>query len=192
MATTKPRRKTNTHRHANTTTRRRKNTRIVVMGRKNTRRRSNGVTRGRRNPSIAGISGKGMIELVGGGVAGVALGNAIPGFLPATMTSNPLFAAASVAIIGWGAGAAVGKFFNKNIGDGVFFGTLMQAASGLINSFIPGLGLSGFVPAAFNEPDNPVLAGRMRQAALAAAASAAASPMPKGVNGVFSAYGGAY
>ena len=172
---------------------RRRNTKVVVLARKNAHRHTRRSNSRRRNPlSIGGASGtKGVLELVGGGVAGVALGNAVPGFLPAVLTSNPLFTAGSIAVVGYFAGMLVGKFASKNIGDGVTFGAWMQAASGLISSFAPGLGLSGFVPASFNEPDNPVWAGNQKLLAARAAAMAASATKPS-MNGVRAAYGDAY
>ena len=176
-----------------TTKRRRKNsTRIVVMGRKpNARhRRSNR----RRNPSIGGVSGaKGIGELLIGGVAGVTLATATPAFLPAAMTGNTLFSAVSVGAVGWAAGMLVTKMFgNKNIGDGVTLGAWLTAVQQIITSYAPGLGLSGFVPAQFNVPDNPVWAGNQKLLAARAAAAAAATTTTPSMKGVMSAYGGAY
>lgn len=174
-------------------TAKRRNTKVVVLARKNKRRTSHHSARRRSNPSIGGVSGKGVLELVGGGLAGVALGRIAPSFLPAALVSNPLFAAGSVAAIGYFAGMLAGKMgVSRNLADGITYGSWMEAGSMLITNFLPGLnlGLGVFTPAAFNEPDNPVLAGNMaRQRALAAAQAAAT---PKGVGNFASVYGGAY
>ena len=167
--------------------------RIVVMGRRPNRKGNR--RHSRRNPSIAGVSGaKGVGELLLGGVGGVILASATPAFLPSVMTANPIFSAIGVGVIGWAAGMAVGKMGNKNIGDGVMFGAWLSATKDLITNFVPGIpGLTGmgmFVPAAFNEPDNPVWAGNQRLLAARAAAMAPA-PAPS-LKGVASAYGGAY
>lgn len=189
MATrTKKRRSSNPKRH----TAKRRNTKVVVLARKN-KRRSGHHTR-RSNPSIGGVSGKGVVELVGGGLAGVALGRVAPSFLPAALVSNPLFAAGSVAAVGYFAGILAAKMgVSRNIADGLTYGAWMEAGSMLITNFMPGLnlGLGVFTPAQFNEPDNPVLAGSMARQRALAAAQAAAAPS-KGVGNFASVYGGAY
>lgn len=193
---TKTKKRKSTKKSTSTRRRAKKNgTRIVVMGRRPNKRRSN-KHHSHRNPSIAGVSGaKGVGELLLGGVGGVILASATPAFLPAVMTANPIFSAIGVGVIGWVAGMAVGKMGSKNIGDGVMFGAWLSAAKDLITNFVPGIpGLTGmgmFVPAAFNEPDNPVWAGNQRLIASRAAAAAAAAPAPS-LKGVASAYGGAY
>lgn len=170
----------------------RRNTKVVVLARKNKHRHSTR-RRSSRNPSIGGVSGsKNVAELVIGGLGGVALGKAIPGFLPAQLTSNPLFAAVAVAAVGWGVGHLVGKSLSKNVGDGVTFGAWMEAGGMLLSNFAPGLGLGAFMPASFNEPDNPVRQGQALIAARNAALAAAAVIPAKGVNGVQTAYGNAY
>lgn len=152
--------------------------RMVALGRRanprRTRRhaRKNGRRYGHRNPAIFGVTGaKGMGELVLGGLAGVAVGKAIPGFLPAVFVGNPLFQAVSVAGVGYFIGMALTKFLGSSvIGDSFAFGTVMEAGGTLISAYVPGLGLGAFVPGAFNEPDNPVRAGNMRLQIAAAAA----------------------
>jgi hypothetical protein len=190
MAKRRTKRKVNSARRTTTKRRRRNGTRVVVMGRRNTRRRSGG-HRSRCNPSIAGVSGaKGVGELLLGGVGGVLLGKSAPAFLPAMLTGNALITAVVLGGIGYGAGMLVTKGLGmKNLGDGVMFGTWLEAAGQLISSFAPGLGLSGFVPAQFAEPENPVWRGAQ---ARQIAAAAAAVPAGKGMQGVFSTYGGAY
>jgi hypothetical protein len=190
--------KTKKRRTQKSTTARRQNkkrngTRIVVMGRRPNKHRAR---KGHRNPSIAGVSGaKNVGELLLGGVGGVILASVAPGFLPAAMTGNPVFSAISVGVIGWVAGMGVAKMGNKNVGDGVMFGAWLSATKDLITNFVPGLpGLSGmgmFVPAQFNEPDNPVWAGNQRLIAARAAQAAAAAPSTS-LKGVMSAYGNAY
>lgn len=172
----------------------------VTVGRRRNKTVRHHRRRSTRNPAVFGVSGiKGLGEILAGGAGGILLGNSIPGFLPSALTANPIFTALSTAIVGWGLGMAVAKFANKNIGDGVTYGTWLKAFDQLVNAYFPTLGLSGygmgmFAPASFSVPDNPVLNGSQRAiaAASAQAAAAAAASSVQGMRGVYSAYGQAY
>lgn len=193
MTKTKKRRATKRASNTRRRSTKKNSTRIVVMGRRPNGHRRKG---SKRNPSIAGVSGmKNVGELLLGGVGGVIIASVTPGFLPGVMTTNPVFSAIGVGVVGWAAGMAVAKMGNKNVGDGVMFGAWLSAAKDLITNFVPGLpGLTGmgmFVPAQFNEPDNPVWAGNQRLIAARQMAVQAAAPAPS-LKGVMSAYGGAY
>ena len=161
--------------------RRRNPTRIVVVGRRRnrrhysrrrntrhySRRRHN---RRRRNPTLMGqsITSKGGLKLIGGGVVGVTAAKFIPSLIPASLTmgiassgiGRVLITGISAVLAGWAAGK-----MDREFGEGVLFGGLMQTASVALNAFVPGLtiggvpiGLSDLMPGSFVVPQNPIRA----------------------------------
>jgi hypothetical protein len=177
--------------------RRRNPTRVMYVTRRSNRRRRN-----RRNPSILGvnIASKSGIELIGGGLLGVAATKFLPTVLPSsvfsTLGSSTLATTAvsgiSAFIAGW-----VASRFNPNLGAGVYFGGFMQTASVALNGFLPSIysaigsplsGLGNFAPGRFAVPQNPLRG--------LPAASGVATPAPAGsvtvASPLSSAYGSAY
>jgi hypothetical protein len=161
-------RKSNAHRVRRTTRRRtttnshhrrRRNpgTRVIVMGpRKNRAHRS----RRRRNPAFFGTAATPMkmMEYIAGGLIGVTINRAVIPMLPASVTSNNLFATAAaiaLALVEWWAGG----FISKDFGSAVGFGALMNAGSQALNAFIPSVGsavgLSGFGDLVPSQPGLP-------------------------------------
>ena len=154
------------------TRRRRRNTVVVVTRR---RRRSNPRRRNRRrhsyrrnrNPSLFGhsITSKQGLTLIGGGITGVVAAKFIPTMLPVSLlgslgSSNigrTVITGVSAIVAGWAAGKA-----NREFGEGVLFGGLMQTASVAFNAFLPGLysslgiGLGDLLPGTFSVPQNPI------------------------------------
>lgn len=178
---------------------RRNPTRIVVMAPRRANRRNG--RRGKRNPQLFGSSlgSKGSLEILGGGLAGVAAVKFIPTLIPSTLTGmlgtssfGPFVISGIAAFVAWWLASKVSQPF----GDGVLFGGLMQAVSVGLNAFLPGLSiggvpiaLSGFgdlVPGQFAVPQNP-----LRQRQLAAAAPAH-MPAPAGAKVTTSGLGRAY
>lgn len=188
--------------------RRRRNTVVVVTRRRrrssNPRRRSRRggyrVARRRRrngsmrNPTLFGssITSKAGLTLIGGGIAGVVAAKFIPTMLPASLVGSlgstnigrTLITGASAIIAGWAAGKV-----DRQFGEGVLFGGLMQTASVAFNSFLPslyqslGIGLGDLMPGQFSVPQNPIRAG-------------IPAPPPANarvtMNGLARAYGSAY
>lgn len=150
-------------RRSKSNARRRNATRVVA-----TRRRSNSHRR-RMNPDFFGkdMQYAEIGKYVVSGLAGVAVTKAVVPMLPASIVgSNAMRFAASLGVA-LAAGYAA-SFIGKDIGSGVLFGGLMQAASTGLNAFFPAaspyLGLSGyrnslgeFVPASFPVPQTPVV-----------------------------------
>jgi NAD(P)H-hydrate repair Nnr-like enzyme with NAD(P)H-hydrate dehydratase domain len=127
-------------------------------------KRRNGHRR-RKNPSFFGasVTPVKMAEYVGAGLVGVTINRAIVAALPATITSNNIFAtgaALAIAVAQWW----IGSMMSKDLGSAFGFGGLMNAVSTGLNTFIPSVGsyvsLSGrgfgdFVPATFTIPPQP-------------------------------------
>ena len=132
-------------------------TRIIVRGPQ--------LRRTARNPMFFGRQMKiaEMGKVIAGGLVGVGVTKMIVPMLPATLISNPLAKGATAIVVaiaaGWGAGKVSPEF-----GSAVLFGGLMEAASEILSPYIPisqytglsgGRGLRAYVPAQFNEPQNP-------------------------------------
>jgi hypothetical protein len=126
-------------------------------------RRRNGRRR-RSNPSFFGasVTPVKMAEYVAAGLVGNAVNRAIVAALPASVTSNNVFAtgaALAIAVAQWWLGAMA----SKDLGSAFGFGALMNATSTALNTFIPSVGsyLSGvgrigdFVPAQIVLPPQP-------------------------------------
>ena len=169
-----------------------RNPKVVVRYR--TRRRNvRHRRRGSRNPEVFGmrLTGKNALQLIGGGLVGVAAAKFIPTMLPANqLTSTNLgrvvVTTASAFAAGWLAGRV-----NPTFGGAVLFGGLMQAGSVALNTFLPGftiggvpVGLGELMPGQFSVPQNPLR--------LPPAPAAPATNARIGVNGLARAFGSAY
>jgi len=118
-----------------------------------------------RNPQFFGRQMKmgEVVKVVAGGLVGVGITKMVVPMLPATLTTNNLAKFASAVVVALAAGFAAGKV-SSDFGSSVMFGGLMEAASIGLNPYIPvsqytglsgGRGLRAYVPAQFNEPQNP-------------------------------------
>lgn len=135
---------------------------MFAKNRKSNHRRRNGR---RRNPAFFGasVTPVKMAEYVAAGLVGVTINRAIVAALPASITSNNIFAtlaAGAIAIAQWW----LGSMASHDLGSAFGFGGLMNAANTALNTFIPSVGsvvsLSGrgtgdFVPATFTIPPQP-------------------------------------
>jgi hypothetical protein len=136
--------------------------RSIKKARSNHRRRSH------KNPQFFGahVTPVRLGEYVIAGLVGVAANRAIVAMLPASITSNNLYAtlaALGIAVVQWWAASMIPGF--KDIGSAFGFGGLMNASSQALNAFIPSVGsvvsLQGyrgtgdFVPAQFTIPPQP-------------------------------------
>lgn len=179
VAKTKRRRRASTSRRrtaprrrlvrANTRSRRRarraSNPKVIVRyrtKRRNVRRRG---ARRSSNPNVFGmpLTGKNTLQLVGGGLVGVAAAKFIPTLLPANqLTQNNVgrvvVTGVSAFLAGWLAGRVSPTF-----GGAVLFGGLMQTGSVALNTFLPGfaiggvpLGMGELMPGQFSVPQNPL------------------------------------
>lgn len=184
---------------------RRRNTAVRVVTR---HRRRGTIHRGRRHnrrrnpmPSFfGGVGTKGLGMTIAGGLVGVAAAKLIPGLIPVTLTGTlgtwPRVGITAAAA--WAAGTAAGKFIGRPFGDAVMFGGFMQTASMAITALLPNfkvggvpLALSGMgelVAGSYPVPQNPIRAGQVRAAQLAAAAS----PARVNMNGLSRAFGPAF
>jgi NAD(P)H-hydrate repair Nnr-like enzyme with NAD(P)H-hydrate dehydratase domain len=125
--------------------------------------KSNHRRRRSRNPAFFGsqVSAVKMAEYVGAGLVGVTVNRAITAALPASITSNNIFAilaSAGIAIAQWW----LGSMLSKDLGSAFGFGGLMNAANTALNTFIPSVGsvvslgrVGDFVPATFSIPPQP-------------------------------------
>lgn len=124
-----------------------------------------GRRRGRsRNPQFFGTHAPAVKvgEYVIAGLVGVTINRAALAMLPATVTSNNLYAtlaAVGIAVAQWW----LGSKFAKDLGSAFGFGGLMNATSQALNAFIPSVGsivslqggVGDFVPAQFTIPPQP-------------------------------------
>jgi len=106
-----------------------------------------------------------IVTAVAGVLVGVFLNKTLIGFLPTTITSNPLYAtmaAAGGALLEWWVLSMVQAEFGAAVG----LGALAEAGSIALTNYLPSVGgslaLSGrgfgdFVPGRFAVPQNPVL-----------------------------------
>jgi hypothetical protein len=106
-----------------------------------------------------------VVTAAAGVLVGVFLNKTLVGFLPSSITSNPLYAtmaAAGGAILEWWVLSMVQAEFGAAVG----LGALAEAASIALTNYLPSVGgslsLSGrgfgdFVPGKFAVPQNPVL-----------------------------------
>ncbi len=192
--------------------RRRNATRIVVVSPKANRRRRRNPSRvnrrrvhhRRRNPmntSLFGapLFGKSSLELLGGGLVGVAAAKFIPTLLPASITGGiggsnigRTIMTGIAAVVGGWAGSKVSPQF----GQGMLFGGMMQTLSVALNAFLPTvygqLGpysqLGDLMPGGFSVPQNPLRLPPPPPAALPPAGAQARMTM----NGLARAYGSAF
>lgn len=151
------------------------------------RRRRVGNRRHRRNPALFGRSApKDLLKMVGGGLVGVTAAKMIPRYIPSSLTSSFGSGGFMAVIISgasaWAAGFLASKI-DKEFGEAVLFGGLMQTGSVALNTFLPSFGgqfsLGDLVNGNFVVPQNPIMAGNPM-----AVSSASARGM--------SAYGPAY
>ncbi len=148
----------------------------------------------RRNPTLFGnsITSRRGLTLIGGGIAGVVAAKFIPTMLPISMLGSlggsavgrTVITGASAVLAGWAASRV-----DKEFGEGVLFGGLMQTASVALNAFLPslyaqlGIGLGELMPGAFSVPQNPIRAGIPAPTPVNARVT---------MNGLARAYGAAY
>ena len=196
-------RRTNVHRAPVRRTRRRRTRnpkRVYVMNprRRNTRRRRHNTrrhySRRRRNPTLFGrTSPKDMLTMIGGGLVGVTATKLVAGYASSALSStlssigsggfiSVVVSGVSAFIAGWAAGKV-----NKEFGDAVLFGGLMQTGSVAINAFLPSsisgqFSLGDLVNGNFVVPQNPIRAAQM---AGMAAAAAAAAPIKSGMGAAY-------
>ena len=154
---------------------RRNATRVVVTAprRRNRRRTSRRRNvqygrRRRRNPQLAfgiGVPASKTLTAIGGGLVGVAAAKFIPTLLPGQLVSSNLMRTVTTGVSAFIAGWVAGKV-NKDFGDAVLFGGLMQTGSTALNAFLPSIagalgisGLGAFADASFPIPQNPIMAG---------------------------------
>ena len=145
--------------------RRRRNVTAVAN---RSRRRS--YRRRRRNPDLFGSKVKTteLMTAAVGGILGVTIAKLVPPALPPGMVSTPamrVIATLGTALLG---GYIVGQM-DKNLGQGVMFGGLMQTVSMTLNAFVPAVGqhvglgrrrgVGAITPGGFNTPFNPVKMG---------------------------------
>jgi len=192
--------------------RRRNATRIVVVAPKqNRRRRRNPSRRNRRrvhhrrrnpmNTSLFGapLFGKSSLELVGGGLVGVAAAKFIPTLLPTSLTGGVASSNIGRTII-TGIAAVVGGWAGSKVspqfGQGMLFGGMMQTLSVALNAFLPSVygqlspysSLGDLMPGGFSVPQNPLRLPPPPPAALPPSGSQARMNM----NGLARAYGSAF
>jgi hypothetical protein len=128
-----------------------------------------------------------LLKMIGGGLLGVTATKMIPSYIPSSLTSSfgsgGFMAVLISGASAWAAGFVAGKI-DKELGEAVLFGGLMQTGSVALNTFLPSIGgqfsLGDLVNGNFVVPQNPIMAGNP----MAMAGSAAARGM--------SAYGPAY
>jgi hypothetical protein len=216
-------RRRNVRRNARRVNRRRRNrrnpaTRIVVVSPKANRRRRRNTRhsyarrrvhhRRRRNPSIpdlfgAPLFGKNALEMVGGGLVGLAAAKFIPTMIPGVSTftgsniGRVVVSGISAVVGGW-----LGSKVSPQFGQGVLFGGMIQTVSIALNAFLP----TAYAPLApyttlgdlmnggFSIPQNPL---RVPYPAIAPpppppAAAPAGSQARITMNGLARAFGPAY
>lgn len=167
------------------------NPKVIVRYR--TRRRNVRHRRGlRHNPAVFGmpLTGKNALQLIGGGLVGVAAAKFIPTLLPANQfTSNNLGRVVVTGISAFAAGWLAGRV-SPTFGGAVLFGGLMQTGSVALNAFLPGftiggvpVGLGELMPGQFAVPQNPLR--------LPPAPAAPPTNARIGVNGLARAFGSA-
>lgn len=216
---TAPARRTNRRRRRNpvarrTNRRRRRNaTRVVVVApRQNRRRRRNSARRvnrrrvhhRRRNPISselfgAPLFGKDSLELISGGVVGLAAAKFIPTLLPGSLTGG--IASSSIGkVVVSGISAVVGGWAGSKVsvkfGQGMLFGGMMQTLSIALNAFLPTVygqmsqyaSLGDLMNGGFTVPQNPLRLPPPPPMALPPAGAQARMNM----NGLARAYGSAF
>ena len=131
-------RRTNSHRKAH---RRRSNpTKIVMISPRRNKGRSHR-PKSRRNPHFFGqmASPMKLAEYIAGGLIGVTINRALIPMLPASITSNSIFAVGAAVVIALAEWWAF-SFVSKDFGSAVGFGGLMNAGSTALNTFLPQVG----------------------------------------------------
>lgn len=167
-------------------------TRVVVRTRRRRisakgRRRSNPSRRrhsSRRNPQLFGksLNAGEMLKQVLGGLAGVTIARIVPAALPlGGISSNPIGRAVLSAASGYAAGM-LARSFAPDLEGAVMFGGFMYAGATLINSFMPGIGVSlgDFVPSANLLPYNGIRSASAAKIAAQTAIANASSKAPGG------------
>jgi len=112
------------------------------------------------------LTGKNALQLVGGGLVGVAAAKFLPTLLPPNQfTSNNLGRVVVTGISAFAAGWLAGRV-SPTFGGAVLFGGLMQTGSVALNTLLPNftiggvpIGLNGMgelMPGQFAVPQNPL------------------------------------
>lgn len=185
----------NTHRRRT----RRSNPKVIVRYRtRRANRRRKGVRR-RSNPDLFGarLGSKASMKMIGGGIAGVALTKFVPTLIPSTMMPSLMTTNLGRTAVSFAAALVSGFLASKvdrEFGQGVYFGGLLQAVSVGLNAFLPaqfgalGTGLGDFAPGRFVVPQNPLRVAAPASSGHLPAASGARVTM----SGLARAYAPAY
>lgn len=123
-----------------------------------------------------------MLKQVLGGLAGVTIARIVPAALPlGGISSNPIGRAVLSAASGYAAGM-LARSFAPDLEGAVMFGGFMYAGATLINSFMPGIGVSlgDFVPSANLLPYNGIRTASAAKVAAQNAIAAASAKAPGG------------
>lgn len=146
----------------------------------------------------APLFGRDGLEMVGGGLVGVAAAKFLPTLLPASLTGSLTSSTFGRVIIS-GISAVVGGYLGSKVslkfGQGVLFGGMIQAFSVGLNAFLPSVygqigpyaTLGDLMPGQFSVPQNPLRLPPPPPTAIPAG-SQARIPM----NGLARAFGSAY
>ena len=147
----------------------------------------------------APLFGKSSMELLGGGLVGVAAAKFIPTLLPASLTGGVASSNIGRTII-TGIAAVVGGWAGSKVspqfGQGMLFGGMMQTLSVALNAFLPSVygqigpyaQLGDLMPGQFAVPQNPLRLPPPPPPAIQPAGAQARMNM----NGLARAYGSAF
>jgi hypothetical protein len=171
---------------------------IVRYRTRRANRRRKGVRR-RSNPDLFGarLGSKASMKMIGGGIAGVALTKFVPTLIPSTMMPSLMTTNLGRTAVSFAAALVSGFLASKvdrEFGQGVYFGGLLQAVSVGLNAFLPaqfgalGTGLGDFAPGRFVVPQNPLRVAAPASSGHLPAASGARVTM----SGLARAYAPAY
>jgi hypothetical protein len=135
-----------------------------------------------------------MLTMIGGGLVGVTATKLVAGYASSAFSStlssigsggfvSVIVSGVSAFLAGWAASKV-----NREFGDAVLFGGLMQTGSVAINAFLPSsiagqFSLGDLINGNFVVPQNPIRAAQM--AGMAAAAAAAAAPAKSGMGAAY-------
>ena len=186
----------------------------MVAPKANRRRRRNGgrrvnrrrvrYNRRRRNPINtelfgAPLFGKNSLELIGGGLVGVAAAKFLPTLMPGALTGGIASSNIGKTVVS-GISAVVGGWLGSKVspqfGQGMLFGGMMQTLSIALNAFLPSVygqispyaTLGDLMNGGFTVPQNPLRLPPPPPAALPPAGAQARMNM----NGLARAYGSAF
>lgn len=146
----------------------------------------------------APLFGKDSLELVGGGLVGVAAAKFIPTLLPGALTGGIASSTIGKTVIS-GISAVVGGWAGSKIspkfGQGMLFGGMMQTLSIALNAFLPSVygqlapysSLGDLMNGGFTVPQNPLRLPPPPPAALPVGSQARVT-----MNGLARAYGSAF